>query len=221
MFRNTIRRALRTVPRRVATQRSFGFDLMPSSMFPQTSLFHRNALPFPRAMFGMPDANFLQTPVSINEVDDAINIKVEVPGVKREDIQVELNGNMLTVKGKKERVSKSEKTQEGEFEYEERSFGSFSRSFQVPDSTKPDDIKAAFKDGILSVSVKKQKVQANQIQIEGKEGENQVNVQGQSEETQDKQDKQQDQRQTKGSEDKTETNVRTQNQTEGKKVKPM
>jgi HSP20 family molecular chaperone IbpA len=175
MFRNSIRRVLRTVPRR-ASVRSFGFDLLPSSMFPQTSLFHRSALPFPRPMFSMPDATFLQTPVSINESDDAISIKVEVPGVKREDIQVELNSNMLTVKGKKERVSKSEKTHEGEFEYEERSFGSFSRSFQVPESTKPDDIKAAFNDGILSVCVKKQKVQANQIQIEGKEGEKQVNV---------------------------------------------
>jgi len=90
--------------------------------------------------------------VDVSETDNEFVVRAELPGMSHEDIDINVQDNILTLKGEK----KQEKNEEGEnFHRLERSYGSFSRSFTLPTGVKPDDIKASFKDGILHVSMPK------------------------------------------------------------------
>lgn len=91
--------------------------------------------------------------IDISEDEQGIYLHAEIPGVKKEDLNVSLNEeNVLVLKGEK----KSEKSDESEENGRtlirmERSFGSFSRSFMLPDNVITDSIKAKFSDGILDI----------------------------------------------------------------------
>jgi HSP20 family protein len=90
--------------------------------------------------------------VDITEADDKYVVTAEVPGVKREDLTVELQEGVLSIRGEKksEREEKKEKSR-----YLERSYGAFSRSFTLPSNADPDRIQAGFKDGVLTVTIAK------------------------------------------------------------------
>jgi len=90
--------------------------------------------------------------VDIFDRQDAIVIHAELPGVKKEDISIEVKHNTLTLKG--ERVAGQE-VHEGNYYRRERSFGCFQRSFTLPEMVNPDLIKAKFKDGVLEIEVPK------------------------------------------------------------------
>jgi HSP20 family protein len=88
----------------------------------------------------------------ITESDNAYLIKAEIPGVKKEDVKVTIQDGMLTVLGER----KLEKEEKGmKFHRIERSYGSFLRSFQLPDDADENSVKAEFKDGLLNVTVAK------------------------------------------------------------------
>jgi HSP20 family protein len=90
--------------------------------------------------------------VDITEKDDEYLVKVELPGVEKNDVQITLESNILTVKGEK----KQEKEEKGEnYHRMERSYGSFQRSFTLPTTVKSDKIDASFKDGVLSIRLPK------------------------------------------------------------------
>ena len=89
-------------------------------------------------------------PVDIYETDDGIVLKVELPGVNKDDVSVEVKDNVLTLKG--ERLLDPE-IKDDHYYRKERSFGKFNRSFSLQEPIKPDLIKAGFKDGILTVAV--------------------------------------------------------------------
>jgi len=89
-------------------------------------------------------------PVDIYETNDGIVLKVELPGVNKDDVSVEVKNNVLTLKG--ERLLDPEIKDEHYYR-KERSFGKFNRSFSLQEPIKPDLIKAAFKDGVLTVEV--------------------------------------------------------------------
>jgi HSP20 family protein len=89
-------------------------------------------------------------PVDIYETDDGIVLKIELPGVNKEDVSVEVKDNVLTLKG--ERLLDPEIKDEHYYR-KERSFGKFNRSFSLQESIRPDSIKASFKDGVLTVEV--------------------------------------------------------------------
>ena len=89
-------------------------------------------------------------PVDIYETDDGIVLKVELPGVNKDDVSVEVKDNVLTLKG--ERLL-DPKIKDDHYYRKERSFGRFNRSFSLQEPIKPDLIKAGFKDGILTVEV--------------------------------------------------------------------
>ncbi len=89
-------------------------------------------------------------PVDIYETDDGIVLKVELPGVNKDDVSVEVKDNVLTLKG--ERLLDPE-IKDDHYYRKERSFGRFNRSFSLQEPIKPDLIKAGFKDGILTVEV--------------------------------------------------------------------
>ena len=89
-------------------------------------------------------------PVDIYETNDGIVLKVELPGVNKDDVSVEVKENVLTLKG--ERLLDPE-IQDEHYYRKERSFGKFNRSFSLQEPIKPDLIKAGFKDGVLTVEV--------------------------------------------------------------------
>ena len=90
--------------------------------------------------------------VDIYETDEAIILKAELPGIKKEDVSVEIKDNVLTLRG--ERVEDKE-IKEGSYFRKERCFGTFSRAFNLQHRVQPDKIKAKFKDGILEIEIPK------------------------------------------------------------------
>ena len=88
----------------------------------------------------------------ISETDKEYVIRAELPAVKKEDVHVSLDGGVLTIKGerKQHKEDKNEK-----FHRVESFYGSFERSFTLPDNVDADKISCASKDGILSVHIPK------------------------------------------------------------------
>ena len=105
----------------------------------------------------------LSPPVDLAEDDKSYAVTIELPGVKKEDVVVELHGNVLTVHGEK----KSEREgRQDRGHWLERSYGSFSRSFTLPPTALAEELKAAFKDGVLTIEIpKREPVKAKQIAI--------------------------------------------------------
>jgi len=90
--------------------------------------------------------------VDIYEDEDAIVLKAELPGVEKDNIVVDVEGRVLTLKG--ERSSDNE-VQEESYYRRERTFGSFERRFNLPDNVDPEKITADYKDGILKLGIPK------------------------------------------------------------------
>ena len=90
--------------------------------------------------------------VDVEESDKEFTIKAELPEVKKEDVKVEIQNGSLRISGER----KLEKEESGRrFHRIERSYGSFERSFALPEGTKKGDLKAEFKDGLLKVHLPK------------------------------------------------------------------
>jgi len=93
--------------------------------------------------------------VEVDENEDEFLMHVEVPGMKKKDIDISVKDNMITVSGeKKERVKKKE----SQCHLNEINYGKFSRSFQLPNNVDTDKIKGNWEDGILTVSIPKTEV---------------------------------------------------------------
>jgi HSP20 family protein len=101
----------------------------------------------------------------VKETKDAYIFKADLPGIKQEDVELSMTGNRLTLSGKRE----DERHEEGEqYHAYERSYGSFSRSFTLPEGVDLENVQADLRDGVLSVTVpKKPEVQARRIQLKG------------------------------------------------------
>jgi HSP20 family protein len=105
-------------------------------------------------------------PVDVYEDEKCIRLKMEVPGIEEKDIDIRLENNLLTVRG--ERKMESETTQEN-YHRIERSYGSFSRSFSLPTSVNPEDVKAGYSKGVLTVTLgKRAEARPKQIKVEVK-----------------------------------------------------
>jgi HSP20 family protein len=101
--------------------------------------------------------------MDVSETDKLIEVTAELPGLEAKDVRVDLVENVLTIQGE----SKCER-EEAKKDYHliERSFGSFSRSVQVPDGVKAEDVTAEIAKGLLKVTVKKPvPKQARQIEV--------------------------------------------------------
>ena len=100
----------------------------------------------------------------VHEKDGSYILDIDLPGYKKEDVNIELDKGYLTISAKHE-VSDEEKDSKGNIIRQERSFGSCSRSFYVGSNIKASDIKARFENGILVITLPSEK----QKQIESKE----------------------------------------------------
>ena len=91
-------------------------------------------------------------PVDIYETEDAIVLKAELPGMDPNDVEVRVEDNTLYLKG--ERKYEKE-VKEQNYHRVERSYGSFARSFSLPNSISTDKVRAEFKDGLLTLTMPK------------------------------------------------------------------
>ncbi len=104
--------------------------------------------------------------VDIYETADSIVLKAELPGLSRENIDIQVRDNTLTLKGERrfEREVKDEN-----YLRIERSYGAFQRGFSLPAVIQQDKIKATFKDGVLEVNLPKaEEAKPKQVKIEVK-----------------------------------------------------
>ena len=88
----------------------------------------------------------------ITDHESKIVIRAELPGVDKKDIHVDLKDNILTLEGER---SHEKETKEEKYYHKERVYGKFSRSFRLPDGLNPDNIKADYKDGVLTIELPK------------------------------------------------------------------
>jgi len=115
-------------------------------------------------------------PVDIYEDEHSIQLKLEVPGIDEKDLDIKVENNTLTVTGER-KFEKEEK--EENFHRVERRYGSFSRSFTLPNTVETDNIQADYDQGVLKIRLAKRaeakpkqiKVNIGQKGIEGKKPE--------------------------------------------------
>lgn len=102
--------------------------------------------------FKFPELADVSTAVDMFEEGDNLVIKAELPGMKKEDINVDLKDDVITISGEKK---SEEKTERKDFHRVERSFGSFTRRLRLPVEIKADKVEASFKDGVLEIKMPK------------------------------------------------------------------
>jgi HSP20 family protein len=105
-------------------------------------------------------------PVDIMESENELTVKADLPDVRLSDIDVRVENQTLSIKG--ERRFEENSTGKG-YHRIERSYGSFMRSFAVPNSVDTEKVSADYKDGVLTVSLpKKEAAKARQVKVEEK-----------------------------------------------------
>jgi HSP20 family protein len=101
--------------------------------------------------------------VEVTDRDEEVLVRAELPGVKREDLAVEMAGGLLTIRGEKRHEEKEEK---GEAIRTEITYGAFKRIIAVPTGLDEEHVKAEFRDGILEVHLPKlEKTERRRIEI--------------------------------------------------------
>jgi HSP20 family protein len=125
-------------------------------------MFSRPALPPTNGKETMVVADWAP-PVDVSETDGEYQIKAEIPDVKKEDVKVTVEDGVLTIQGER----KHEKEEKGKkYHRVERSYGSFIRSFTLPDLVDEGRVKAGFKDGVLNLQLpKSEKAKPKAIEV--------------------------------------------------------
>jgi HSP20 family protein len=129
--------------------------------------------PFGRSMFEVEpfwkrELSWGATPaVDIVEKDDAYEVKADLPGVDEKAVEVKLTDDSLTIKGEQQEEKEEKKK---DYYVRERHFGSFERSFALPEGVDRDKIEASFKKGVLTVTLPKKpeaRKAARKIEVKG------------------------------------------------------
>lgn len=102
--------------------------------------------------------------VDLVDTSDYLQVKVELPGVKKDDVEISLKEDLLTIKGEK----KEEREEKGENRYYvESTYGTFSRRITLPSLVKNDQVKATFEDGVLLITLPKaEEEKATEVKVE-------------------------------------------------------
>ncbi len=103
-------------------------------------------------------------PIDTSETEDELIITLEVPGMDRKDININLSEGLMTVTGERKR----EKTDDETYRCTERCYGSFSRSICLPFDVETDKVDATFKNGVLKITLpRSEAAKAKHIEIKG------------------------------------------------------
>ncbi|MGA7616764.1 MAG: Hsp20/alpha crystallin family protein [Thermoanaerobaculia bacterium] len=107
-------------------------------------------------------------PVDVEETKDRIFVRAELPGMKKEDIEISFENGVLTLRGERRM---EQENRERNFHRVERSYGSFVRSFTLPNSVDPEHVEAIYEDGVLEISMpKREEAKPRRIEIGGSGG---------------------------------------------------
>ena len=121
-----------------------------------------------KELYGKHAKNLMKT--DVKETENAYEIDIDLPGFKKDEIQIELKDGYLTVSAEKG-LDKDEEDKKGKYIRKERYAGALSRTFYLGEEIREEEIKAKFENGILSVSIPKEeekKVEGpKHISIEG------------------------------------------------------
>lgn len=124
---------------------------------------------FDRDFFSHWDSSKLMR-TDVKENDDNYELKVNLPGLKKEDVRIELNQDYLMISAKAQNAN-DEKDDSGKYVRRERYYGSYQRQFYLGEGIKQEDIHASMADGVLTLTIPKvdqQQVEtAHRIEIEG------------------------------------------------------
>jgi HSP20 family protein len=101
--------------------------------------------------------------VDVSETEDSIIVKADLPGVKPEEIEINISDNILTIRGEKKREEEEKKEN---FYRVERYYGSFMRAIQLPTEVDVEKVKATYKDGVLKVVLPKKVEPKKTIKVE-------------------------------------------------------
>ena len=121
-----------------------------------------------KKLYGKHAAHVMKT--DVHEHDDGYEVVIDLPGFKKDELQISLDNGYLSVSASKG-VDKDEKNKKGKIIRQERYAGSMQRSFFVGDNLTEEDIKAKFEDGVLKLSIPKKEArklpESKTIAIEG------------------------------------------------------
>ena len=100
----------------------------------------------------MPALGEWEPKIDVTETKDTVTVKAELPGVEQKDIAISLQDNILTIKGEKE---EEQEEKDKRYHRVERSYGAFSRAMRLPAAVDAGKASAAFKDGVVTISLPK------------------------------------------------------------------
>ena len=101
-------------------------------------------------LFATPESVVWAPKIDVFERDNRLVTRVDLPGLKKEDVSVEVTDGHLALSGERKREAEEK---QGNFYRSEREYGSFYRAVPLPEGVKLEDVKATFSDGVLEVSV--------------------------------------------------------------------
>jgi HSP20 family protein len=133
-------------------------------------MFENPFAPAPALFEAFPQPIGFVPPVEITERDDTLTVTAELPGMERKDVHVEVDGDVLTIRGEKQE-ERREGDEKKEYHLVERSYGAFQRSFTLPANVDAERITAAFEKGVLTVQLPMSKAtrpRGREIAITGK-----------------------------------------------------
>lgn len=115
-------------------------------------------------LFAEPNGRPWVPPVDIQETENELIFKADVPDVDMKDVDVRMENGALTLRGQRKFEAKKE---DGAWHRVERSYGTFERVFTLPDTVEPDKVKADYKNGTLTIVLPKKEVaKPRQIKVE-------------------------------------------------------
>lgn len=110
------------------------------------------------------DFSFSQPRVNLEEDDDALKVTVEIPGLRKEDLRIDLDGRLLTIHGHKEEIT--EKKAKGRSHISELRYGSFTRQLVLPCDVEKNLVDAKYRRGVLKLTLPKtEEAKARSIEI--------------------------------------------------------
>ena len=136
------------------------FDLMTDFQNEMNRLFHRSL----HKKNGWEKT--FEPEVDLVEEKDTFIVKADLPGIKKEELDIKVEGRVLTLKGERK---EEKETKEKNYYASERFYGVFTRMIELPTDVKADQVKAAYKDGVLEITLPKTEgAKAKQVTVEVK-----------------------------------------------------